>query len=416
MPAEPSAGTRLESVGVPVAVAAILLAPVLGSVSSAVICAVAILGGIVILVRGRLPALPRPVNLAAAAFAAFFGVELLSGIVHWNGWVTLGEIGENIAFLGLIPCYMLIRVPRDKLLDGLLRAAPWCAFAMLALAAYQYFGLSFRAQGGAGNAGVFAVTAAIVLAFTLLNAFTERRPIWLAIALAGVLAAAATLLLSGTRALWPCLLLFPFIIWFATREQGRTARHALAFGFAAILLAGIALAGTIGDAWRDAVSDVHAAQTGEYETRLGKRFVIWEAGLEAATERPVLGYGLDAPRRVMKERTPGIAGTVIAFSHFHNVVLNEMVRAGLVGTLALASMLLVPLIVVARAPKDRTATLGFCLLICFQAAYALSGTVNIMLDHDIMDTQFLANTVLCLYLVFARDRDEAGGPDIGARV
>ncbi len=75
-----------------------------------------------------------------------------------------------------------------------------------------------------------------------------------------------------------------------------------------------------------------------------------------------------------------------------------------------------PLLFRAFRYAKRTATLGFCLLICFQAAYALSGTVNIMLDHDIMDTQFLANTVLCLYLVFARDRDEAGGPDIGARV
>jgi hypothetical protein len=43
---------------------------------------------------------------------------------------------------------------------------------------------------------------------------------------------------------------------------------------------------------------------------------------------------------------------------------------------------------------------GFGLLICFQAAFLLSGMVNIMLDHDIMDSQFLANTVLCLYLVF----------------
>ena len=93
-----------------------------------------------------------------------------------------------------------------------------------------------------------------------------------------------------------------------------------------------------------------------------------------------------------------------------------MIRAGLIGTLTLAGMLLVPLIVVARAPKDRTATLGFCLLICFQAAFALSGAVNIMLDHDIMDTQFLANTVLCLYLVFARGRDAASEPDIDARV
>jgi O-antigen ligase len=402
MPAQRPSGLRADILNMSVAIAAVLLAPVLGSVSSTIIFAIAILGGVAVLARRRLPDLPRPVKLSALAFASFFAAELLSGIVHWNGWVTLGEIGENIAFLGLIPCYMLIVTPRDRLLTGIVRAAPWCALGAFAIAAFQQFALDFRPQAGAGNAGVFAVTVAIVFSFTLANLFTERRPAWFAIALIGVLAAAATLILSGTRALWPCLVIFPLVLWFTAGWNGKvgTPWRTLALGFVAIAIAATALAGTLGDAYRGAASDIEAAHKGNYQTRLGKRFVIWQVGMEAVRERPILGHGLDAPRRIMEERTPAIAGKPIAFSHFHNVVLNEMIRAGVVGTAALAGMLIIPLFLTAGARKDRTAMLGFGLLICFQAAFLLSGMVNIMLDHDIMDSQFLANTVLCLYLVF----------------
>ena len=407
-------GSLADYLCISVIIASILLAPLFGSVSSALIFAFAIFGGIVILVQGRLPALPRPVMLSAAAFAAFFAAEFLSGAVHWFGWVTFGEIGENIAFLGLIPCYMLISPSREKLFDALRLAAPWCAFAVFALAAYQRYGIDLRPQGGAGNAGVFAVTVAIVLSFTLVNLFTERRPRWIIIAVAGVLAAAAALVLTGTRAQWPCLLLFPLILWYAAGRSGGVSWRAALLGLGAVAIVAVALSGTLAQAWRGAERDIAAAQHGNYQTRLGKRFVIWQVGGEAAVERPILGHGLDAPHRIMAERTSSIAGKEIAFSHFHNVVLNEMVRAGIAGTIALAAMLGVPLFLAARAHKDRVGTLGFGLLICFQSAFVFAGAVNIMLDHDIMDSQFLANTVLCLYLVFGKGDERTGSREMTA--
>ena len=154
---------------------------------------------------------------------------------------------------------------------------------------------------------------------------------------------------------------------------------------------------------------------GHLQTSLGKRLVIWKVAVQAIGERPILGYGPDSPQRLMDERSKKVGGIRVVYSHFHNIVLNEMVRAGIVGTLALASMLVVPLGLALAAPRDSTAAFGLGLLTCFQATYALSGTVGIMLDHDIMDTQFVAITVLCLYLLFSADAEPAGAHDAALR-
>ncbi|MEC9344427.1 MAG: O-antigen ligase family protein [Pseudomonadota bacterium] len=386
----------------------LLLVPVLGSGSAAITFALALFGCITLAAERQLPDLPRPVLWTGAAFAAFFAAELLSALVHWTGWITLGEIGENLPFLALLPFYALIRLRRSTLLAGLLGAAPWCAFAALAFALFQLVVYDLRPQGGAGNAGIFAVSVAVLFSYTLVNLANERRPVWMAIAGAGVLAAATTLILSGTRAQWPCLLLFPAILWVTTARiaQDTRTRRAMLIGLGVILVASFALAGSFREAWRGAMADIEAVQTeANYQSRLGKRFVVWQVGLEAAAEKPILGHGLDSPRRLMTERTAAIGGIPTIFNHFHNVVLNEMARAGIVGTLALLSMLAVPFLAAAFARKDRIAAQGFGLLACFHATFALSGAVNIMLDHDIMDALFLACTAICLFFVFGKGDD-----------
>ncbi|MCB1463111.1 MAG: O-antigen ligase family protein [Nitratireductor sp.] len=342
----------------------------------------------------------------------FFGAELVSGLVNWNGSATVGQIGANVAFLGVLPIYALIVQSRERLLRHLLMAAPWCALAALALAALQQFVLDFRPQGGDGNAGVFAVTTAILMAFTLANALANaleaNRPrsgiLGSTIDLAGVFAAAATLILSSTRALWPSLAIFPLILWLVTLQLGesRLQRRIMAFSTIVIIAAGMTFADTLSRRVAQVEANIAAVQQGNNDTSLGKRLVIWKVAIGAIGEHPLLGYGPDAPRRLMKERSAQIGGTTIIYSHFHNVILDELVRAGLVGTFALVAMVVVPLVAAVRHTRDRTASIGFGLLICVQIAFLLSGSVNIMLHHDILDAQFLANTVLCLYFVFGR--------------
>lgn len=421
-PASPQ--TVLARFDAPVAVIVILGAPLIGSVASGLILAIAIFGWFRLLGVSRLR-LPRPVFWTSVAFVAFFAAEALAGIVNWHGLPTLREIGENFTFLGLLPCYMLLaRSPRGPsgLLDVMLKAAPWCAFVALAVALVQAFFVPMRPQGGAGNAAVFAVTVAILLAFTLANAMRRQRDAHLPVAVAGVLAASATLILSDTRSLWPCLAVFPLLTWLATRKTGLAALRPLLLAVAAIVLTGLVFAGTIRDRLGEAAADIEASASGHYQTPLGKRLVVWQVALDAIAERPVLGHGPNSPRDLMSARTAAIAGVPVIYNHFHDFLLNEMVRAGIAGTLAMLAMLAVPLAFAGRRRAGETAALGLGLLLCFQAAFVMSGLAGIMLDHDIMDTQFVAMTALCLYLLHAPDnsvemtREMAAGPAASAAV
>jgi len=301
----------------------------------------------------------------------------------------------------------MIMTSRKNLLSAVLRAAPWCAFAALAITLYQRYGVEIRPKGGAGNPGIFAVTVAILFAYTLAGFFDEKREWWWrGIALAGVAAAVAVLISSGTRALWPSLVIFPVLLWFATAKTGAPSRRTVMLALAVIIIVSVALAGRFRNAYHEAVGDIAASETGQYETSLGKRYVIWQVALNAIPEHPILGFGPDSPRRLMEERTVKLTGTSVIYSHFHDVILNEMVRAGIVGTLALLSMIVVPFYFCLRAPRDKIAAFGFGLLMCIQCAFLLSGTVSLMIDHDILDTQFLANTVMGLFFVFGRDNEE----------
>lgn len=412
-PSDPLPRAIRQRLDAPVAAVLVLLAPLIGSVATGLVIAVAVIGFLRLGAVWRRIAIARPVAWTAAAFALFFLAEALAGLVNWNGSRTLSEIAENTIFLGLLPCYLLLARTPESLLDFLLRMAPLAAIGALALALLQLFWIGIRPEGGAGNAAVFAVTVSVVLAFCLANTLRSHEGAGLAFAIAGVVAAAATLILSGTRSLWPCLVLFPAALWFVTAKMpGRPGKPVL-LAVVAILLLSLALGGMIRDRYDEALSDIVASESGEYQTSIGKRMVVWKVALGAIAERPLLGHGPDSPRRLMRERTAQIGGEPVIFNHFHDFLLNEMVRSGAVGTLAMLSMLFVPLGFGFAARGDATARYGFGLLLCFQGAYVLSGIVGIMLDHDIMDAQFVAWTALCLYLMFpsAARSDGMAGDD-----
>lgn len=399
-----SALARLDA---PAAAVVILMSPLLGSVATGLIVAIAIVGWLRLFTLQRI-VLPRPVWWTSVAFVGFFAAEALSGAANWNGLATLIELGENLVLLGLLPVYLLLSRDRAALLDFLLKAAPLFALAVLAVALVQSLVFGIRPEGGAGNPAVFAVTVAVLFAFTLANLARAPRGGELALAAAGIAAAGAALLLSGTRSLWPCLVVFPVLMWLATRRLRADAKRPLMLALAAMLVMSLAFGGMIRDRLEQARADLAASQAGQMQTALGKRLVVWQVAVEAIAERPLLGHGPDAPRRLMAERTGAIAGQPVIFNHFHDFVLNEMVRAGLVGTLALGAMLAVPLGFALFSRRDATAAVGLGLLACFQAAFVQSGLVGIMLDHDIMDAQFMAMTALCLFLLFGADAARPG--------
>jgi O-antigen ligase len=169
--------------------------------------------------------------------------------------------------------------------------------------------------------------------------------------------------------------------------------------FIPVLIIGALASGMIMQRVEVAMNDLQEISKNDFSSSLGSRVILWKAGAQMIVERPLLGYGPGNVEGKISEIDEDFGTPVGSFTHFHNVVINELVRAGVVGLVALMSMFAVPLYFVFRAPKTELRSWALAMLTGSQAAYLLSGMAGIMIGHDILDTLFIVVTVLCLYLV-----------------
>lgn len=330
----------------------------------------------------------------AAAFALFFTTEALSGAINYEGWPTLRQLASNLPFLGFLLVYARLSLSsRADLMRAVEFGAVSGAFGALVLALVQVGMLDFeRAEGAAGNPGVLALISALLYGLCILTAV--RRPgrmRWMA--LVAAIGAAAALLLTGMRALWPMLLVAPFIPLVVLRpkiDPGALRRGALLSALP-VALALYLTYGMVGERVESLVADLDRIEEGDYDSSVGKRLKMWHGGLELAAQEPVFGHG------------PAVSDTkkpeLIGYSHLHNFVLNAMVRSGLAGVAAVLALFFVPLWVLVRRRGDAISLFGVAMLLTLQAAYLMSGLVGIMLGHDILDALFIYGTIVASFLV-----------------
>lgn len=386
---------------------------VIGSGTS-ILVTLAFLWAVIRLVRHDFPlSRVRQARVLAVVMALFFVVEAFCGFISYNGMPTLREIVENFVFLSFLPLYSRLSVSsREDMRDALEIAAIIGAFAALLFSLFQMLVLHLRAEGGAGNAVPFAV--ACTVGYTILWLGCMRcsggRRVVLATA---ICAAGACIILSGTRSVWPALLVVPVVVGAIYR------RHFVSQGFgrAAVIL--IVLAGSIGllaanfieNRVELAVQDVSTALDADnHSGSFGQRLVIWRVGVELFEEAPIFGQGPGNARHLLAERSRELTGIELVYSHYHDVFLNYAVRDGILGVLVVLAMILAPLILAARHERDEIGTYGFAFLAGMEITFLLAGAIGIMFGQDIMDALFMISVITGAYLVFGA----APKPEISA--
>jgi O-antigen ligase len=386
---------------------------VIGSGTS-ILVTLAFLWAVICLVRHDFPLSRVPqARVLAVVMALFFVVEAFCGFISYNGMPTLREIIENFVFLSFLPLYSRLSVSsREDMRDALEIAAIIGAFAALLFSLFQMLVLHLRAEGGAGNAVPFAV--ACTVGYTILWLGCMRcsggRRVVLATA---ICAAGACIILSGTRSVWPALLVVPVVVGAIYR------RHFVSQGFgrAAVIL--IVLAGSIGllaanfieNRVELAVQDVSTALDADnHSGSFGQRLVIWRVGVELFEEAPIFGQGPGNARHLLAERSRELTGIELVYSHYHDVFLNYAVRDGILGVLVVLAMILAPLILAARHERDEIGTYGFAFLAGMEITFLLAGAIGIMFGQDIMDALFMISVITGAYLVFGA----APKPEISA--
>jgi O-antigen ligase len=321
---------------------------------------------------------------------------------------TLKEIIENFVFLSFLPLYSRLSVTsRENLRNTLETAAIIGALAALPFALYQIRFLHIRAEGGAGNSVPFAVAGMVgytILWLSCMRVGGTRR----LLLVTAICASGTSILLSGTRSLWPGLFIVPAVVGLIYRK------HVLSQGFgraAAILLVLSACTGVLAANFIEkraalAVGDVSAAlKADDYSGSFGRRLVIWRIGLNLFEEAPVFGQGPGNAQPLLKKEGFALTGTELSYSHYHDVFLNYAVRDGVLGILIVLAMILAPLILAASHERDEIGTYGFAFLAGMEISFLLSGTIGIMFGQDIMDALFMISTITGSYLVFGACRD-----------
>ncbi len=345
----------------------------------------------------------RPVLWSALAFSAFFLAEAIAGLAHPGGrWVS--EIVENVPFLGLWPLYGIIHAKRESLISPLAKSAAAASVLGALITGPVRFSWE-RAELMAGNPGVLAVLASILFAVNLLgfNRSADRSRWWNAL---GAACSAYIILTTGMRALWPVLFIVPIFARLllaktAPRKQSRVPAYAA--GLVVVLFVATSSFQLVINRVGEAQDDLSAAEHQNYATSIGRRLLMWQTGYSLFLEKPIFGQGPGNSASLMALKTKEVSGFDLGYTHYHNAAVTELVRAGIVGLIAMASMLILPFFFCLRAKKDDAGMVGFFILCATQSAYLISGLTGIMFGHDILDTVYITAVTFGLYMVFGRE-------------
>ena len=276
-------------------------------------------------------------------------------------------------------------------------------YGALVLAVVQFHVYGIRAEGGAGNAIVFATMTCMAASIALAGALTRQG--MAAVPLFGAYCAGSiAILYSGSRMTWLALFMSTAAVLWIYRERRHAWSSALAVSCTAVAVSVVTFAGTqvIPSRIEALVRDwQQMSEHGDYDSSLGRRAELLRIGLSAVRESPVIGHGPQSTRGLIHEGFEKAGLDDVFYSHFHNGFLNAWVEAGIVGVLSLAAIFVTAVFVAMRtlaASTDADARLGAIILIVLVTNYVVSGLAGILIGHDIQDAMLMAFLAAGSYL------------------
>ncbi|RUU05339.1 O-antigen ligase family protein [Mesorhizobium sp. USDA-HM6] len=382
--------------------------PVLGSVVSFVFNGGGLWSVFLLAFGRRRFNIDGPMLAMTVAICAYCVAMVLASIVN-------GALGADFKYF--LPLITLLLFPisystwsiTEKLTlarIAVLASAAACCVA-LAIAVVQYHWVGIRAEGGAGNAIVFATVTCLAAMTCLAGALSGIVKGWKALA-GAALAGVVAILLSGSRIIWLALPIAAIAVLLINRRRfagANLTRLVLIAGAACLVIAAIGFP-IIMDRADFLFSDLDALTTkGDHSTAIGLRVAMWEIGVGAFREMPIFGHGITASRTLMKQGFHGQFGMDAGYNHYHNGFLTAAVQAGLLGALALAAIFVVAARNAARALRlsaDPVERFGATMIIVTVITYLIGGLTGIIVGHDILDSTLMVFLVCGTYLACGR--------------
>lgn len=356
------------------------------------------------------PALPLLWALALAAI----GLSVLS---IWQAGLVLEDVDNRSRFLVMPWTLLWVCALRPSM-----QALWWGALAglllTLAIAAYQVLGGLGRAEGFT-NAIVLADTALVLM---VLLVFCRQPGRWGLIGL-GLAAGGGVILLSGSRGVWPALLVL--LVAMALSVPWKTGRFRAGALFGLLLVAATLVLSvpqlrehTRLDELR---SDVERIERGDVDSSAGARLERLQIAWDAFLERPLSGVGIGnfdaAMQRLPECRLPMAAESPeprCHLGHAHNDLAEWAATQGVPGVLLLLCVYGLPLWLFIHLHR-RSGENGFrgpaAAGVMLVISYILCGMTQSMFAHQISASTYttLVGVLAGLSLVDRAQRVVAPG-------
>lgn len=355
-------------------------------------------------VSGRRPlSRDRAMRIVSFLFLLYVAWNVLAYAADFTSLRDAPELIPLVTFLLFPFSYSVwsISNKHDIARASVIGSAIACYGAVL-LACYQVFFLSMRAEGGAGNALVFAQVTAIASGICLAAA-VERQD-GLRHALLGAFGAGlVAIILSGSRADWVVIVANTAVVVLLYRKRLSSFANMKALVPALLVVVVLMLL------WPYIWPRIHQLfldwrnleASGDYDSSLGVRLALLQAGTELFLARPFLGYGIHMTSTLVHDYLAAGFGVNVDYSHFHNGYLTILVQSGIVGLACVLGVLVTAgrcAIGAIRKGCGGHEKLGAAILLLLVVTYGLSGLTNKLLGHDILDTMLMVYLVIGLYL------------------
>lgn len=378
--------------------------PVLGSVVSFVFNGGGLWSVPLIASRKRYFNVDRPMIALTVAIYAYCAANLMASIVNNSLARDAPHLIPLVTFLFFPFSYSTWSItPKATLVRIIVLSSMAACFVALLLAIFQQYWLGMRAEGGAGNAIVFAQVLCLAVMMCVAGALSgvERHRIAL---ICAALGGAVAIVYSGTRIVWLALLVSGIAVLLINQQRLRgwtLVRLLLLLAVVGIVIAAFGFQ-TIAERLDFLRSDWDAfGARGDYDTSMGIRIALWEIGLKAFREMPVFGHGVGATQLLIKQGFQDQFALPLGFSHFHNGFLTALVQAGILGAVTLAAIFVVAArnaALVLRNSIDPIERFGATMIVVLVITYLISAMTGILVGHDILDSVLMVFLVSGTYL------------------
>jgi O-antigen ligase len=378
--------------------------PILGSVSSFVLNLGALAGllrvclGTVRLSRDRgMVCLSIALYGYCTAYVASFALNP----VVVGDWRHLFPILTFLLFPFLYSTWRMSR--KETIARTAVIASMVACYSAFVLAAVQFHFYGLRAEGGAGNAIVFATVTCLAASLALAGMFTADR-VFAAPLFGAFVAGSMALLFSGSRVTWVALFLSSAAILYVYRRNVRARISGWSAVIAALAAGAVTIVGidTVPPRVGALVRDWQQLSLhGNFDSSLGLRAGLWEIGFGAVRDSPIIGHGPQFTRRLIEQGFHDKMGMDAQFGHFHNGFLTAWVETGLFGAVSLAAVFVIAATTAVRTlarSGDPIERLGAITLVVLVTTYMVNGLTAIVVGHDILDSVLMTFLVVGTFL------------------